>query len=177
MKTDDVRVGETYLARISGQLTRVVVLRRVEPTGDRWSRITKFAIRREGSERVLDKLRAASALRPVPPPAPPRRAPDITDPLDAVAQIRAAHTTDEARALLLTRVSSRLCIAPLAAVLIPDPVTAARPGANRCLAIASALRPTTDEERAALAERLSASGSPLAASIAHMIGLEQKRAE
>ncbi|MDE3097248.1 MAG: hypothetical protein KGK07_14765 [Chloroflexota bacterium] len=70
MKIADVKIGETYLAKVSGSLVKVVVVQRVEPDG-RYQMTTRFRVRRADNGKTLDKTRAASALRPLPPP--PRR--------------------------------------------------------------------------------------------------------
>lgn len=64
MKIADVKIGETYLTKVSGAPVRVVVVQRVEPTV--FSKMARFRVRRVDNGRVLDKSRAASALRPLP---------------------------------------------------------------------------------------------------------------
>ncbi len=65
MKIADVKIGETYLTRVSGSLVRVVATARVEPTC-LYAKTARFRVRRVDNGKVLDKTRAASALRPLP---------------------------------------------------------------------------------------------------------------
>ena len=75
MKLSEVKVGETYLTKIGPNLVRVVVVRsEVRParpalpgyTGR--ASLTRFLIRRERDAQVLQKMRTAAALRPLPTP-------------------------------------------------------------------------------------------------------------
>jgi hypothetical protein len=59
MKTKDVIVGQTYLARIGTELARVVVIAKVTDYKDR----VKFQVRRESERSPLPKARSAAALR------------------------------------------------------------------------------------------------------------------
>lgn len=65
MKIADVKIGETYLTRVSGTLVKVVAVARIEPTG-LFSKTTRFRVRRVDNGKTLDKTRAASALRHIP---------------------------------------------------------------------------------------------------------------
>ena len=67
MKIADVKIGETYLTKVSGALVRVVAVQRIEPDG-RWNKQARFRVRRVDNGRTLDKSRTASALRPLPAP-------------------------------------------------------------------------------------------------------------
>lgn len=73
MKTEDVKVGETYLTLIGDTLARVVVVQRRQgcPARDTmFGRKPKerdtFDVRRENEDRVLPKPRSAAALREIP---------------------------------------------------------------------------------------------------------------
>lgn len=72
MKTEDVKVGETYLTKIGDTLARVVVVRKrqgIPSHPGAFGRVRKerdtFEVRRENEDRVLPKTRSASALRPL----------------------------------------------------------------------------------------------------------------
>ena len=75
MKLSEVKVGETYLTKIGPNLVRVVVVRsevrsaRPPSPGYRGrASLTRFLIRRERDAQVLQKMRTAAALRPLPTP-------------------------------------------------------------------------------------------------------------
>lgn len=70
MKMKDIVVGATYLTYIGSNLSRVVVVSRVE--GDKTSpfasnRRLSFRVRREDETTVLPKRRSAAALREIAP--------------------------------------------------------------------------------------------------------------
>lgn len=74
MKLADVKIGEVYLTRVSGVLTRVIVTHRKQHTthghwnglsGGRSRTSTKFRVMREDNDAMLSKLRTAAALREV----------------------------------------------------------------------------------------------------------------
>lgn len=62
MKQKDVKIGGEYETKVCGSLVRVKVQRSTEDT---FSGRTKFVVVRVDNGRVLDKARAASALRPI----------------------------------------------------------------------------------------------------------------
>jgi hypothetical protein len=75
VKLSEVKVGETYLTKIGPNLVRVVVVRsevrsaRPPSPGYRGrASLTRFLIRRERDAQVLQKMRTAAALRPLPTP-------------------------------------------------------------------------------------------------------------
>lgn len=65
MKIADVKIGETYITKVSGALVKVAVVERIEPDGRR-NKQARFRVRRVDNGKALDKSRAASALRPLP---------------------------------------------------------------------------------------------------------------
>lgn len=69
MKAKDIKIGETYLAKIGESLARVVVIRQTEGRTDYTtgrSGPVRFVVRREGEATPLPKPRTASAMRPAP---------------------------------------------------------------------------------------------------------------
>jgi hypothetical protein len=73
MKLAEVKVGETYLTKIGPNLVRVVVVRSevrpARPPSNAYkgrASLTRFLIRRERDVQVLQKMRTAAALRPLP---------------------------------------------------------------------------------------------------------------
>jgi hypothetical protein len=75
VKLSEVKVGETYLTKIGPNLVRVVVVRsEVRPARPALpgyngrASLTRFLIRRERDAQVLQKMRTAAALRPLPTP-------------------------------------------------------------------------------------------------------------
>jgi hypothetical protein len=75
VKLSEVKVGETYLTKIGPNLVRVVVVRSevrpARPPSNAYkgrASLTRFLIRRERDAQVLQKMRTAAALRPLPTP-------------------------------------------------------------------------------------------------------------
>lgn len=59
MKQADVVIGETYIARVSGQLVKVVVVNKDENSKGR----TVFRVKRLDTGKFLPNTRTAAALR------------------------------------------------------------------------------------------------------------------
>lgn len=65
MKIDDIKVGEVYYTRISGEMVRVRVVRIVEKEVGRWGSgkyQRRAVVKRIDNGKELPKVRAASAL-------------------------------------------------------------------------------------------------------------------
>lgn len=65
MKIADVMIGGVYFTTVSGSRVKVIAVHRVEPDGA-FQKQTRFVVKRADNGKVLDKRRAASALRPIP---------------------------------------------------------------------------------------------------------------
>jgi hypothetical protein len=66
MKQKDIKIGATLLARVNGDMVKVIV---TQERADSFSGRTKFLVSRimpDGSHKPLQKLRASSALHPLP---------------------------------------------------------------------------------------------------------------